>query len=61
MLRWTKEKPTREGWYWVSDDPKTDENAGIYKYVPGCFGVITVMIRSNPNMFFAGPVVYPKG
>jgi len=60
MLTWTKEKPVREGWYWVSDDPKT-EKSGVYKYTPGVFGVITVMISKNVNMFFAGPITEPRG
>jgi hypothetical protein len=59
MLRWTKEKPERAGYYWVSDDPKT-EKCDIAHYKPGQFGVMTVCMRANPDMYFSGPIPEPK-
>jgi hypothetical protein len=59
MYKWTKEKPVRAGYYWISDDPET-ERVQVVHYKPGEFGVMTVCMRANPDLYFAGPIPEPK-
>ena len=58
MLNWTKQKPQNSGWYWVSPDPK-EKPYGIFRYDPDVFGLTHFLMKTNEEIYFAGPIPEP--
>jgi hypothetical protein len=63
-MKWTKERPKVDGWYWILDDGvlgiTTIDKGELAPEALGNWGLFPICDNENNDILFAGPIPEPE-